>query len=169
MSYYKRALAVSFLDDINSPLQDIFVLLLSVMSSNNYNIDAGIEFLFQGYKNEMVNEEVQFSLEVGRWYKLWNNKSYQKKQKIDTTQTRVNGKSVCVVESPLDSFTDVLKVADDDYFPNIVDRGNLPNKFFRSGIRRLKTAFRNTMKDNQESNLNLLQIHATVALMTTLP
>ena len=139
------------------------------MSSNNYNIDAGIELLFQGYKNEMVNEEVHFSLEVGRWYKLWNNKSYQEKQKIDTTQTRVNGKSVCIAESPLDSFTDVLKVADNDYFPNIVDRGNLPNKSFRSGVRRLKTAFRNTMKDDQESNLNLLQIHTTVALMTNLP
>ena len=30
-----------------------------------------------------------------------------------------------------------------------------------SGIRRLKTAFRNTMKDDRESNLNLLQIHTT--------
>ena len=29
-----------------------------------------------------------------------------------------------------------------------------------SRIRMLKTAFRNTMKDERESNLNLLQIHA---------
>ena len=28
-----------------------------------------------------------------------------------------------------------------------------------SGIRRLKTAFRNAMEDERESNLNLLQIH----------
>ena len=30
-----------------------------------------------------------------------------------------------------------------------------------SGIRSLKTAFRNTTKDERESNLNLLQIHTT--------
>ena len=30
-----------------------------------------------------------------------------------------------------------------------------------SGIRRLKTAFRNTMKDERDSSLNLLQIHTT--------
>ena len=30
-----------------------------------------------------------------------------------------------------------------------------------SGIRRLKTAFRNTMKDERENNLNLLEIYTT--------
>ena len=67
----------------------------------------------------MVNEGVHFSLEVRRWFNLWNNKSYQKKQKTDTTQTSVDGKSVYVVESPPDSFVDVLKVADIVFFPNI--------------------------------------------------
>ena len=47
--------------------------------SNNYNIDEATELLFQGYKNEMVNEGVNFSSEVRRWFNLWNNKSYQKK------------------------------------------------------------------------------------------
>ena len=78
------------MDDTNSHLQgrlqdrnhiDIFALLPSVMSSNNYNIDEATELLFQGYKNEMVNEGVHFSSEVRRWFSLWSNKSSQKKQK----------------------------------------------------------------------------------------
>ena len=52
------------------------------MSSNNYNIDEATELLFQGYKNEMVNEGVHFSSEVRRWFNLWSNKSYRKKQKM---------------------------------------------------------------------------------------
>ena len=62
---YKRAVAVLSLDDINSQLQgrlqdrnhiNIFALLPSVMSSNNYNINETTELLSQGYKNEMVND-----------------------------------------------------------------------------------------------------------------
>ena len=107
-SYYKRAIGVPFLDDISSQLQDrlqdrnhidIFALLLSVMSSNNCNIDEATELLFQRYKNEMVNERVHFFSEVRRWLNIWNHKSYQKKQKIDTTQTRVDSKSVYIVPS----------------------------------------------------------------------
>ena len=86
------------------------------MSSNNYDIDDATKLLFQGYKNEMVNEGAHFSSEIRRWFNLWNNKSYQKKQKIDTKQTRVNGKSAYIVESPPDSLADVLKVADIDFF-----------------------------------------------------
>ena len=41
----------------------------------------------QDYKNKMVIEGVSFSSEV-RWLNLWNNESYQKKQKTDTTQCR---------------------------------------------------------------------------------
>ena len=82
-----RAVAEPFLNDINSHLQDrlqnrnhidIFALLSSVMSmlSNNYNIDEATELLFQGYKDEMVNEGVHFSSGVRRWFNLWSNKSY---------------------------------------------------------------------------------------------
>ena len=68
------------------------------MSSNNYNIDEATELLFQGYKDEMVNEGVHFSSEVRRWFNLWSNKSYQKKQKNDTTQTHADGQSAYMVE-----------------------------------------------------------------------
>ena len=124
-SYYKNTVTLPFLDDINSPLPDklqdgnhldIFALLPSAMSSNINNIDEATEFFFQGYKNEMVNEGVNFSLEVRRWFNLWNNNSYQKKQKNNTTQTAVDGKSAYIVENLPDSFADVLKVA---------NRGNL--------------------------------------------
>ena len=99
----------------------------------------------------MVNEGVHLSLEVRRWFNLWNNKCYQKKQKTDTTQTSVDGKSVYVVESPPDSFVDVLKVADIVFFPNIKKllligatspRSSSEVEREASGIRRLKTTFR---------------------------
>ena len=74
------------------------------MLSNIYNIDEATEFFFQEYKNEMVIEGVHFSSEVRRWFILWTNKSYQKKQKNDTTQTRVDVKSTYIVENLPDSF-----------------------------------------------------------------
>ena len=106
-TYYKRAVAVPFLDDVNSHFQDrlqdrnhvdIFALLPSVMSSNDYNIDEATEILFQGHKNEKVNERVHFPSEVRRWFNLLSNKSYQKKQKNDTTQTHADGQSAYMVE-----------------------------------------------------------------------
>ena len=105
-SYYKRAVIVTFLDDINSQLQYrkiiIFALLPSVILTNNYNINEAIELSFQGYKNEIVNGGSHFSTAVygtTRRFNLWNNESYQNKQKIDTTQTRVDGQRAYIVES----------------------------------------------------------------------
>ena len=81
------------------------------------------------------------------------------KQKI--TQTRVDEKSAHILENPPHSFIDVL---------NVTNRGNLlliratfPIRFSEaeretSGITKLKTAFRNSMKDDRECNLKLLQI-----------
>ena len=63
----------------NRATHHIFALLPSVMSSNNYNIDKATN------TDEMVNEGVHFSSEVKRWFNLWNNKSYRKKEKTDTT------------------------------------------------------------------------------------
>ena len=68
------------------------------MSSNNYNIDEATELLFQGYKNEMVNEGFHFSSEVRRWFNLWSNKSPKRnKKKNDTTQTHADGQSAYMV------------------------------------------------------------------------
>ena len=56
-SYCKRALAVPFLDDINSQLHDrlqnwnhvhIVALLPSVITFNNHNIDEAKDLWFQG-------------------------------------------------------------------------------------------------------------------------
>ena len=61
ISCCKRAVSLPFLDNINPQLQDrlrdknhigVFVLLSSVISSNNCNIDETPELLFHGYKNE---------------------------------------------------------------------------------------------------------------------
>ena len=57
---------------------------------------------FQGYKNEIVYEGSHFSTEVygiTRRFNLWNNESYQNKQKVDPTQTRVDGERAYIVES----------------------------------------------------------------------
>ena len=67
----------------------MFALLPSVILTKNYNINEAIELSFQGYKNEIVNGGFHFSTEVygtTRRFNLWNNKSYQNKQKVDTTQ-----------------------------------------------------------------------------------
>ena len=90
---------------------------------------------------------------------LWNNKNCQKKQKIDTTQTRVDGKSSYIVENPPDGFVIALKVANSGNL--LLIAATLPINFSEvertaSGIQRLKTVFRSSMKDDQECNLNLL-------------
>ena len=118
----------------------------------------------------MVNEGVHFSSEVRRWLNLWNNKSYQKKQNMDTTQTLVDDKSPYIVESPPDSFVDVLKAVNVDFFQNIkkllLIGATFPIIFLEeeraaSGIRKLKTTFPITMRDHRKSNLNRLQIDTT--------
>ena len=68
----------------------------------------------------MVNEGVHFSSKVRRWLNLWNNKSYQKKQNMDTTQALVDDKSPYIVESLPDSFVDVLKAVNIDFFSRIL-------------------------------------------------
>ena len=74
----------------------------SVILSNSYNINETIELSFQRYKNEIVNGGSHFSTEVfetTRRFNLCNNKSYQNKQKVDITQTRVDGERAYIVES----------------------------------------------------------------------
>ena len=77
-----------------------------------------------------------------------------------------------MVKISRDSFVDVLKFADIDFFTNIRIRKLLllgatspisssEAEKAASGIIRLKTAFRNNTKDERGSNLNLLQIHTT--------
>ena len=77
-----------------------------------------------------------------------------------------------MVKIPRDSFVDVLKFADVDFFTNIRIRKLLllgatspisssEAEKAASGIIRLKTAFRNNIKDERGSNLNLLQMHTT--------
>ena len=89
---------------------------------------------------------------------LWNIKNSQKKQKIDTTQTRVDGKSTYIVGNLPGGFVIVLKVANNGNLLMIAV--TLPISFSEveraaSGIKRLKTAFRSFMKDDRECNLNL--------------
>ena len=77
-----------------------------------------------------------------------------------------------MVKISRDSFVDVLKFADIDFFTNIRIRKLLllgatspisssEAEKAASGIIRLKTAFRNNIKDERRSNLNLLQMHTT--------
>ena len=89
---------------------------------------------------------------------------------MDTTQALVDDKSPYIVESPPDSFVDVLKAVNVDFFQNIkkllLIGATFPILFLEeeraaSGIRKLKTTFPNTMRDHQKSNLNRLQIDTT--------
>ena len=84
----------------------------------------------------------------------------------DVAQTHVERKSAYIVENPPDSFVDVLKVANIDFFPKLFLIGAIsPIRFTEaeraaSGIRSSKSAFTNAVKDDQEIKYILL-----VALM----
>ena len=64
----------------------------------------------------MVYEGVYFSSEIRKWFNLWNSKSYQNKENIDTTQKFADGKSAYIVENQPESLADALKVADIVFF-----------------------------------------------------
>ena len=96
----------------------------------------------QGHFSHSVNERVNFFSKARRWFDLWSNKSYQK------TQMRIDGKSAYFVESPLDSFVDVLIITDIDTQETVVDRSDISNKFYRSG----KSNFRNYTFFNKKLN-----------------
>ena len=68
-SYYKRSIAVPFLDDIISQIRDrtkdrshveIFRLLPSVMFAKDYSIEESCEILLTKFKNEMFDEGLHF-------------------------------------------------------------------------------------------------------------
>ena len=77
---------------------------------------------------------------------------------------RADGKST---SSP-DDFVDALKIAGFDFFPNVRKLLSIGvvspfsvSEVQKIKIRRLKTAFRSVMKDERESDLNLIQMHIT--------
>ena len=90
---------------------------------------------------------------------------------MDTTQALVDDKSPYIVESPPDSFVDVLKAVNIDFFSQNIKKlllvgATFPILFLEeeraaSGIRKLKTTFPITMRDHRKSNLNRLQIDTT--------
>ena len=79
-SYYKRSIAVPFLDDIISQIRDrtkdrshveIYRLLPSVMFAKDYSIEESREMLLTKFMNEMFDEGLHFRHELKKWYKMW--------------------------------------------------------------------------------------------------
>ena len=79
-SYYKRSIAVPFLDDIISQIRDrtkdcshveIFRLLPSVMFAKDYSTEEPSEILLTKFKNEIFDKGLHFRHEFKKWYKVW--------------------------------------------------------------------------------------------------
>ena len=158
ISYYKRTVAIPFLDDINFQLSErlkdqnhveTFTLLPSKIFSESYSIEETAKSLQAKYQREMANDGCHFRSELERWYNFW-------KDKVEHQQDQ------------LDSIIETLEFADLNFFPNICRLlptgavspiGSTKAERAVSGIRKLKTAFRSPMADRRESDLNLLQMH----------
>ena len=83
ISYYKRTVAIPFLDDINFQLSErlkdrnhveTFTLLPSKMFSESYSIEETAKSLQAKYKSEMTNDGCHFRSELKRWYNFWKHK-----------------------------------------------------------------------------------------------
>ena len=177
-SYYKRSMAVSFLDDIISQIRDqtkdrshveIFRLLPSVMFAKDCSIEESCEILLTKFENEMFDEGLHFRHELKMWYKMWEqeitkcNKNWQDTAAAKPAK-RVDGKEQYQINPP-DGLLETISLADYDFFPNIKKLlvigsispiGSTEAERAASGVRRLKTPFRSTMGEQRESDLNLL-------------
>ena len=180
-SYYKRSIAVSFIDDIFSQIRDrtkdrshikIFRLLPLVMFAKDYSIEESCEILLTKFKNEMFDEGLHFQHELKQCYKMWeqeitkrNNKNWQDTAAAKPAK-RVDGKEQYQINPP-DGLLETISLADYDFFPNIKKLlvigcisliGSTEAERAASGVRRLKTLFRSTMGEQREIDLNLLQL-----------
>ena len=88
---------------------------------------------------------------------------------------RVDGKDCYMLEEPTDSLIETLNATDKYYFPNlykileiacISPLVSTEAERTASGIRRLKTAYRRTMTDERERNLNLIQLQGMAEIDT---
>ena len=147
----KRSIAVPFLDDIVSQNRDrkkelshveIFRLLPSVIFAKDYSTEEPCETLLTKFRNEMFDEGLHFSLELKRWYKMWEqeiakrNKNWQntaaartknevqsvikkdnRKRNVEPAKL-VDGKQQYQIDPP-DGHLETISLAGYDLFPNI--------------------------------------------------
>ena len=97
-----------------------------------------------------------------------------KKNKEDSKKTakkkkRVDGSAAYELNEPTDSSLDSIKLPDPDSFPNIREClttgcitpiGSTEGERAASGVRRLQTPYRSTMREDRESDLNFLQLQS---------
>ena len=118
------------------------------MFSESYSIEETDKSLQAKYQSDMTNDRCHFCSELKRWCKFW-------KDKLEHQQ-----------DQP-DSIIETLEFADLDFFPNIrwllligvvSSIRSTEAERAASGMRRLTTAFRSTMTDRGEGDLNLPQM-----------
>ena len=163
---------------------DTFALLPSVMFRDSFDLKDSASILRSAYREDLCSDGVMLENEMIRWKKFWENnlqKSQVSTSKVTAKQSeapadkrrkrnigkRVDGKSAYQIVEPPDGLLDCLNLADEDCFPNIRKLlmigclspvGSSEAERAASGIRRLKTAYRSTMNDDREGNLNLIQL-----------
>lgn len=182
----------NLVNDLRDRMQDrnhveIFALLPSVMMAPNFNLQKSASILKSAYADELLNDGALLHNEMIRWKRFWEKelqcRASVSKPEIGTTEVptdkrrklnmgeRVDGKKAYQISEQPDGLLDCLKLADEDCFPNIRKLliigcispiGSTEAERAASGIRRLKTAYRSTMSDEREGNLNLIQLQRLV-------
>ena len=123
LSYYKRSLAIPFLDDINSQLEYhlkdryrmyIFAILPSKIFERDYKLEITVKILLEKYHNEMTNEKAYFRSKLKRWYDFWERKVNNVNEEIQgasKTRKRVNEPGF-ILEDPPDGIIEALSFSD---------------------------------------------------------
>lgn len=163
--YYKRTIAIPFLDNFSGQLNERFSPEARKMKSITALVPAAMIQLSQEQLSDTIDglafwvEDLpnpdDLKREVASWQRYW-------KFKNNTT------------ESLPDNLISALAFADAHYYPNIRELlvigcaspiGSCEAERSFSALRRIKTSLRSTMSEERLSGLTLMQVHYTETLL----
>ena len=103
--YYKKNLAVPFLDDITDQLEDrlhdrnhaeIFGLLPSVMSMPSFDVESTTSAVVEKFQDELIDDGIHSKSELKRWCNMWKQEILKRQQcyKDDMEKERKKKKNI---------------------------------------------------------------------------
>lgn len=164
---------------------ELFRILPSLMLTETFNIDDTENILRNKFGDDLPDHGAQLKSELKRWKLMWQQDMEIKKKNHETEKKTQHIKKVRAgktsshdkpttafnLEDPPDGFLEALVYGDIDIFPNIrvllilgavSPLGSCEAERSASGVGRLKTAYRSTMADTREADLNLIQLQKVV-------
>ena len=181
-SYYHKSIAIPVMDNLINNLEDriadtshteLFSLLPSVCLPKQFDIDLTVDKLIKNFGDDLqCIVPTIFRSELKRWVMRWEIETEKRKIRkakgiSKSKHFRVDEKASYNVKDPPCSFLESLEFADIDCSPNILQlsiiggvspTGSTEAEQTASGIRRLKSPYRNTMSDEEEGDLNLIKL-----------